>query len=115
MNTQVSLEGHASRDLHDLHAMDLFTPGVGDSHMEQTGTFFVSPRGVNFGLVSLMVFRAKRQYLSSKVSSRVPRRNTELREEKQFLFILFCLPHYLYDYISKFSTKGREHYNPINQ
>ena len=39
-----------------------------------------------------------------------------LRAEKQksnFLFNLFCLPHYLCDYKSKISTNSREHYNPI--
>ena len=37
--------------------------GGGDSHMKQTGMLVVSLRGVNFWiLVSLRVFRAKRQY-----------------------------------------------------
>ena len=37
--------------------------GGGESHMKQTGMLVVSLRGVNFGiLVSLRVFRAKRQY-----------------------------------------------------
>ena len=43
----------------------MLTPeaGRGESHMKQMGMFVVSLRGVNFGiLVSLRVFRAKRQY-----------------------------------------------------
>ena len=43
----------------------MLTPeaGWGDSHMKQTGMLVVSLRGVNFWiLVSLRVFRAKRQY-----------------------------------------------------
>ena len=46
------------------------------------------------------------------VSFRVPRRNTELREEKQksnFLFNLFCLPHYLCDYKSSAKETMHEH------
>ena len=57
------------------------------------------------------------KFYAAKVSFRVPRRNTELCEEKQksnFLANLFCLPHCLCDYKlkSKISTKSREHYNP---
>ena len=55
-------------------------------------------------------------------SSRVPWVESKGRgvegEEKQksnFLFYLFCLPHYLCDYKLKMSTNSREHYNPINQ
>ena len=60
--------------------------GGGDSHMKQTGMLVVSLRGVNFGFRSRLGFREK---------------NTELCEEKQqsnFLFNLFCLPHCLCDY-----------------
>ena len=43
----------------------MLTPeaGGGDSHMKQTGMLVISLRGVNFWiLVSLRVFRPKRQY-----------------------------------------------------
>ena len=53
-------------------------------------------------------------FYAAKVSFRVPRRNTELCEEKQksnFLFNLFCLSYCLCDYKlkSKISTNSREH------
>ena len=56
--------------------------------MKQTGMLVVSLRGVNFGfwiLVSLRVFQVKRQYFMPPSSrlARVPRSNTDLREEKQ--------------------------------
>ena len=57
-------------------------PGGGDSHMKQTGMLVVSLRGVNFGFWSLLGCKALLFY-AAKVSFRVPRRNTELREEKQ--------------------------------
>ena len=74
-------------------------------------------------IISVFVNRYMLRFVTSHraaamVSFRVPRRNTELHEEKQksnFLFNLFCLPHYLCDYKSKISTNSREHYNPINQ
>ena len=71
--------------------------------MKQTGMLVVSLRGCKFWiLVSLRVFRAKRQYFMPPRSPLGFReKNTELCEEKQksnFLFNLFCLPHCLCDY-----------------
>ena len=54
----------------------------GVSHMKQTGMLVVSLRGVNFGFWSLLGCKALLFY-AAKVSFRIPRRNTELREEKQ--------------------------------
>ena len=48
-------------------------PGGGDSHMKQTGMLVVSLRGENFGFWSRLGYSGQR----------VPRRNVELREEKQ--------------------------------
>ena len=45
----------------------------GNPHMKQTGTLVVSLRGVNFGFWSRLGYSGQR----------VPRRNVELREEKQ--------------------------------
>ena len=62
-------------------------PG-GDFHLKQTGMLVVSLRSVNFGFWSRLGCSGQ----SAKVSFRVPRKNTELREEKQksnFLFNLF--------------------------
>ena len=89
--------------------------------MKQTGMLVVSLRGVNFGFWFRLGCSGKAPiFYATKVSFRVPQRNTELCEEKQksnFLFNLFCLPHCLCDYKlkSKISTISREHYNPINQ
>ena len=59
-------------------AKNLTPPGGGDSHMKQTGLLVVSLRGVNFWiLVSLRVFRAKRQYFMP------PRSRLGFREETQ--------------------------------
>ena len=78
--------------------------------MKQTGMLFVSLRGVNFGFWSRLGCSGQSaNILSRQGLVRVPRRNTELREEKQksnFLFNLFCLPHYLCDYKSKISTNS---------
>ena len=64
--------------------------------MKQTGMLVVSLRGVNFGFWSRLGCSGKSANKLSrhKVSFRVPRRNTELREEKRksnFLFNVFCL------------------------
>ena len=72
-----------------------------DSHMKQTGMLVVSLRGVNFGFWSRLGCSGQAPiFYAAKVSFRVPRRNTELREEEQksnFLFNLICLLHYLCD------------------
>ena len=59
--------------------------GEGESHMKQTGMLVVSLRGCKFWILDPpRVFWAKAPILyAAKVSFRVPRRNTELREEKQ--------------------------------
>ena len=77
--------------------------------MKQTGMLVVSLRGVNLGFWSRLGCSGKAPiFYAAKVSFRVPRRNTELCEEKQkanFLFNLFCLPHCLCDLaISKYSV-----------
>ena len=68
--------------------------------MKQTGILVVSLRGVNFGFWSRLGCSGKALiFYAAKVSFRVPRRNTELREGKQKSnFNLFCLPCYLCDY-----------------
>ena len=53
--------------------------------MKLTGMLVVSLRGVNFGFWSRLGWPGQ----SAKVSLRVPRRNTELREEKQKSNFLF--------------------------
>ena len=62
--------------------------------MKQTGMLVVSLR-VHFGFWSRLGYSGKApKFYAAKVSFRVPRRNTELCEEKQnsnFLFNLFCL------------------------
>ena len=63
--------------LQDANSAQNLTPG-GNSHMKQTGMLVVSLRGVNFWiLVSLRVFRAKRQYFMP------PRSRLGFREETQ--------------------------------
>ena len=66
-----------------------FTPGGGggDSHMKQMGMLVISLRGVNFGFWSHL------GQSTTKVSFRVPRRNTELREEKRKSNYLLTLYH----------------------
>ena len=67
--------------------------------MKQTGMLVVSLRGVNFGFWSQGVPGKAPIFYAAKVSFRVPRRNTELLEEKQKSnFNLFCVPYYLCDY-----------------
>ena len=71
--------------------------GGGDSHMKQTGMLIVSRRGVNFGFWSRLGCSGQSaNILCCQGPFRVPRRNTELCEEKQksnFPFNSFCLPH----------------------
>ena len=58
--------------------------GVGISDMKQTGMLVVSLRGVNIGFWSRLGCSGQGANIyATKVSFRVPRRNTELREEKQ--------------------------------
>ena len=60
--------------------------------MKQTGMLVVSLRGVNFGFWSRLGKASI--FYAAKVSFRVPRRNTELREDKQKSdFNSFCLPY----------------------
>ena len=63
--------------------------------MKQTGMLVVSLRGANFGFWPRLGCSGKAPiFYAAKVSFRVPRRNTELREEKQKSnFNLFCLPY----------------------
>ena len=63
--------------------------------MKQTGMLVVSLRGVNFGFWSRLGCSGKAPiFHAAKVSFRVPRRNTELREEKhKSNSKLFCLPY----------------------
>ena len=59
--------------------------------MKQTGMLDVSLRGVNFGFWSRLGCSGQSANIlkAAKVSLRVPRRNTELREEKQKSNLLF--------------------------
>ena len=59
--------------------------------MKQTGMLVVSLRGVNFGFWSRLGCSGQSAIIlkAAKVSLRVPRRNTELREEKQKSNLLF--------------------------
>ena len=61
--------------------------------MKQTGMLFVSLRGVNLGFWPRLGCSGKAPiFCAAKVSFRVPRRNTEFREEKQKSNFLFnCL------------------------
>ena len=72
--------------------------------MNQTGMLVVSLRGVNFGFWSRFVPGKAPIFYATEVSFRVPRRNTELREEKQksnfLLNFLFRLQHAMIVFIS---------------
>ena len=58
--------------------------GGGDSHMKQTRIPIYSFKGVNFGFWSRLGCSAQSANIyATKVSFIVPRRNTELCEEKQ--------------------------------
>ena len=61
--------------------------------MKQTGMLVVSLRGINFGLVSLRVFRAKRQYFNlprSRLGFCKETQNNAKRERSPiFFFLLF--------------------------
>ena len=111
----INCEYLAESMLHDLEHINVhgafylktFNPGGrggGDSHMKQTGMLVVSLRGVNFGFWSRFVPGKAPIIYATEVSFRVPRRNTELREEKQksnfLLNFLFRLQHAMIVFIS---------------
>ena len=78
-----------------LPARRTHTPG-GNSHMKQTGMLVVSFRGINFGFWSRLGCSGKASiFQAAKVSFRVVRKNTELREEKEKLNFLFS-PFFFY-------------------
>ena len=69
--------------LSKLKQIQPFIPGEGDSHMKQTGMLVVSLRVVNFGFWSRLGCSAQSANILCRQGLGVPRRNTELREEKQ--------------------------------